>query len=174
MDGGQVSVVEDNDHLGLTISGSQQTEKNIDAKINKARKSLFSLLGPAFSYKCLLSPTVKLYVYKTYTNPILLSGLSSLAIRKAQMEPLAIFQRKMLKSILHLSITANTPSIHFLTAELPIEAMVHRDMYSLFYSMWSNPDTNIYKIVKYLLETSNENSRTWPIYLRHISKLYQI
>ena len=49
MDGQQVSVVEDNDHLGLVISGNQQTQKNIDPKIEKGHKSLFSLVGPAFS-----------------------------------------------------------------------------------------------------------------------------
>ena len=40
-----VSVNEDNDHLGLTVSGLREEEKNIDMKIKKARGSLFKLLG---------------------------------------------------------------------------------------------------------------------------------
>ena len=35
---------------------NEQEEKNIDLKMEKGRKSLFSLLGSAFSFKCLLSP----------------------------------------------------------------------------------------------------------------------
>ena len=44
-----VEVVENNDHLGLIVSGEREEEKNIDERIKKGRKSLFSLLGPAFS-----------------------------------------------------------------------------------------------------------------------------
>ena len=47
-------------------------------------------------------------------------------------------------------------------------------MFSLFYSIWCNPDTKIYQIVKHLLSTSSENSRTWVTNLRHISKMYNL
>ena len=53
-----------------------------------------------------------------------------------------------------------------------MEGKIHRDMFSLFYSVWTNPDTKIFKILKYLLENSSENSRTWAINLRHISRMY--
>ena len=38
--------------------------------------------------------------------------------------------------------------------------------------MWNNPQTKIYSIVKFLLETSAENSRTWAIHLRNLSVKY--
>ena len=85
-----------------------------------------------------------------------------------------MFHRKVLKSILHLSKSAPTPAIHFLLGELPIEGRIHRDMFSLFYSIWCNPDTKIHQIVKYLLANSPVNSRTWAINLRHISKMYHL
>ena len=56
MDNLPVSVKEDNDHLGLIVSGLKEEEKNVDVKIKKARGALFKLLGPAFSSNCLLSP----------------------------------------------------------------------------------------------------------------------
>jgi hypothetical protein len=55
-----------------------------------------------------------------------------------------------------------------------MEGKIHRDMFSLFFSVWSNPDTKIYQIVKHLLSTSPDNSRTWSINLRHISKMYNL
>ena len=64
--------------------------------------------------------------------------------------------------------TAPTPAIHFLLGELPMEGKVHSDMFSLFFSVWSNPDSKIYEILKYLLFTSPDNSRTWAINLKHI------
>ena len=68
MDGQSVNVVEDNEHLGQVVSGINQYQKNIDLRLNKARKSMFSLLGPCFAYKNKLSPKVKLHIYKTFTE----------------------------------------------------------------------------------------------------------
>ena len=50
MNGMQIEVVENNDHLGQIVSGTRQEEKNVDQRISKSRKALFSLLGPAFNY----------------------------------------------------------------------------------------------------------------------------
>ena len=65
-------------------------------------------------------------------------------------------------------------AIHFLLGELPIEGRNHRDMFSLFYRVWCNPQTKIYQIVKCLLTNSSNNSRTWAINLRHLAKMYNI
>ena len=47
LNGDCVKVVEDNDHLGLIVSGWQEEQKNIDQRINKCRASIFAMLGPA-------------------------------------------------------------------------------------------------------------------------------
>ena len=47
-------------------------------------------------------------------------------------------------------------------------------MFALFYSLWSNPELEVHKIVKYLLNNTNNNSRTWSAHMRHISLLYNI
>ena len=174
MGGENVKVVENNDHLGQVISGYRQEAKNIDLRIQKGRSNLYSLLGPAFAYKCLLSPLVKLHIFRTFTCPIIRSGLSSFALRPQQIEPISLLHRKVLKSILHLSKSAPTPAIHFLLGELPIEGRIHRDMFSLFFSVWCNPDIKIHQILKYLLENSPDNSRTWAVNLRHLSKMYKL
>ena len=169
-----VNVTENNEHLGQIVSGSRQEEKNVDKRLEKGRNNLFGLLGAGFSYKCFLSPVVKLHIFRTYTCPILRSGLSSFSLRTAQLEPLALFQRKTLKSILKLSKTAPTPAIHFLTGEMPLEGKIHRDCFSLFYGIWCNPDLKLNTIVKYLTKNSAENSRTWSVHLRHLCRRYQM
>ena len=45
MDSKTVQVVDNNEHLGQIVSGQNQEEKNIDLKLDKGRKSLFSLLA---------------------------------------------------------------------------------------------------------------------------------
>ena len=170
MDGVSIEVVEDNDHLGQIVSGSKQVIKNIDNR--KGRGSLFKLLGPAFSFKCPMSPVVKLHLYRMYVCPIIRSGLSSFTLRQPALQPLSIFQRKTLRSILKLSQRSAIPALHFLTGELPIEGKIHRDVFSLFYSVWTNPQTKIYEIVKYLLKESTDNSRTWSIFIKQLSSKY--
>ena len=154
MDGEVIDVVCDNDHLGQIVSGGQQEQKNIDSRISKARKSLFSLLGVGLDSKSLLSPAVKLHLYRTYTSPILRSGLQIFALRKNQIEPLSLFQRKTIKSFLRLFKCAPTPSVYFLSGELPVEAKIHRDMFNIFYCLWTNPNTKVNQIVRHCLQTS--------------------
>ena len=172
MDNKAVNVVEDNEHLGQIVSGVRQEGKNIDQCLKKARGSLFSLLGPAFAYKCTLGPLVQMHLFRTYTCPILRSGLSSFALRTSQINPLSLFHRKCMKGFLHLSKSAPTPAIHFLLGELPMEAKIHRDMFALFYSVWQNPNTKIYQILKIILSEAKENSSTWAMNLQHICKMY--
>ena len=174
MGGDAVKVTEDNEHLGQIVSGIRQEGKNIDERMKKGRGNLFSMLGSAFAYKCLLSPLVKMHLFRTFACPIFRSGLSSFALRTQQLSPLAVLHRKVLKSFLQLSKTAPTPAIHFLLGELPMEGKIHRDMFSLFYGVWSNPDTKIYQIIKYILATSYENSNTWAMNMRHIAKMYNL
>ena len=113
MSGVPIELVEDNDHLGQIVSGANQAIKNVDDRIKKGRGSLYKLLGPAFAYKCLLSPLVKLHLYRTYTCPILRSDLASFTLREKALQPLAIFQRKTLRSILKLSKTSCVPALYF-------------------------------------------------------------
>ena len=172
MDGKTINVVENNDHLGQIVSGIRQEEKNIELRIKKSQNSLFALLGPAFSFRCLLSPVVKMHLYRTFVCPVLRSGLSSLVVNNTLVCSLSIFQRKSLKGVLKVSTQASTAGIHFLTGEIPIEAKIHKDVFSLFFSVWSNPDSKIYAIVKHILSSCNENSRTWANFIRQISRQY--
>ena len=132
------------------------------------------MLGPAFAYKCLLSPTVKYHLFKTYTSPIIRSGLASFSLRFETLKPIIIFHRKILRGILSLSKNSAIPAIHFLLGKLPIEAQIHRDIFSLFFSVWQNPNSKIYEIVKYLMQHSLRNSRTWSRHLMYLAEKYDI
>ena len=108
-----VEVVEDNEHLGQVVSGKNQEQKNVDMRISKARKCLFGLLGVSFAYKCFLSPTLKLHIFKTYISPVMISGLSSFALKSSQLEPLAIFERENFKSNIEIKFNCTNHSNSF-------------------------------------------------------------
>ena len=174
MDNLPVSVEDDNDHLGLVVSGCKEEEKNIDRKIKKARGAMFKLLGPAFSAKCLLSPQVKIHLFRVFVCPVARSGLSAMTLRDKHLEPLSSFHKKVIRGFLHLSDRSPIPSLYFLTGELPITARLHMDVFSLFFNIWINPHTKIFKITKFLLENCPSNSHTWARHIKNLARIYEI
>ena len=109
-----------------------------------------------------------------HVSPILRSGLSALVIQptSTEMKSLIRIQRKLLRAFLGLSTRCPVPSIYHLLGELPIEGQIARDVFSLFWNVWSNRDTLVHKVVKYLLIHAKEDSRTWAVFLRHQTRLY--
>ena len=67
LNGEVVRVVDTNEHLCLQVSGGDEEQLNIDENIVRCRNSLFALLGPAYSYRCLLSPTVQIHLWTLST-----------------------------------------------------------------------------------------------------------
>ena len=73
-----------------------------------------------------------------------------------------------------MSDRAPIPALFFLTGELPIEARIHRDIFSILYNIWINPQTKINSMVSYLMENSPQNSRTWSRHIRNLAEKYEI
>ena len=99
---------------------------------------------------------------------------SLMTLSSRHLDPLSLFQRKVLRGFLGLSDSAPIPAVHFLSGELPLHAMIHKDVFSLFYNVWSNPQTKIHEIIRYLLEHSPKNSNTWERYIRNLAEIYGI
>ena len=174
LNGETISVVDNNEHLGLVVAGLEEEQKNVDQNILKCRKSLFALLGPVFAYKCLLSPLLQLHLWRTCSYPSLLSGLAALPIRPANMKSLEIFQRKILRGMLKLSQTSPIPALHFLLGELPVEGMLHVRTLGIFHNIWSNPDCTVHTMLLYILKTCDSNSTTWANHIKIICQKYDL
>ena len=82
-----LTVEENNDHLGLIVSGIDEESKNVDKNLDAARCALFSYLGNVFSYRCKLSSCLQFHTWLVYIKPVLRSGLSALPIRPHKIKP---------------------------------------------------------------------------------------
>ena len=167
-------VAEDNDHLGLVVSGHHEERKNVDKNIESARNALFNFLGNVFAYKCKLSQAVQYHTWCVFIKPVLRSGLSALPIRPAVMPPLKKFHHKILRAILKLSLYSPIAPLYFILGEPPLEATLHLDLLSLFWNIWSNPSTKVFEVVKYLLMMSEDTSLTWSAHVKIVFKLYNL
>ena len=154
-------MTENNDHLGLVVSGVDEEAKNVDRNIDQARQVLFTLLGNIFSYKCKISQRVLYHIWTIFVNPVVRSGLAALPIRPAIVKTLTTFHHKVLRGILKFSKASPVAPLYFLLGELPLEAALHLDILTLFWCIWANPQTKIFDIVKYLLMMAGTSSVTW-------------
>lgn len=127
-----IDVVQENDHLDLVVYGDHEEVKNVDMRIKKGRNSLFGMLGPALSQKCLISPHAKMHLFGLYTCPITRSRLGSMALRDNILSSLDLFHRNCLRSFLSLSSRSPIPALHFLLSEMPMSAKIHRYLFSIF------------------------------------------
>ena len=73
-----------------------------------------------------------------------------------------------------LSSTSPVPALYFLLGEMPIVATLHLDVLTLFYNIWSNPDTTVYEMTKYILRMSSDKSVTWAAHVRALCTLYDL
>ena len=172
--GKKLTVAENNDHLGLIVSGKDEESKNIQKNIKATRESLFGFLGNIFAYRCKLSQAVQYHTWSVFIKPVLKSRLSALPVRPHMMQPLLQFHHKILRAILKLSQYSPIPPLYFLLGELPLEATLHLDTFSLFWNIWNNPQTKVFEVIKYLLMISDSNSLTWAAHIRILFSLYKL
>jgi hypothetical protein len=172
--GEKLTVSEDNDHLGLVVSGIDEEIKNVDKNIKSARDTLFGFLGNIFSYKCKLSPAVQQHTWSVFIKPVLRSGLAALPIRPPVLKTITAFHHKILRAILKLSQFSPIAPLYFLLGELPMEASLHLDVLSLFWNIWVNQQTKVFEVLKYLLMMTDSSSLTWSAHVRILFQLYKL
>ena len=115
-----------------------------------------------------------MHLWKTYNLPVLLSGLSALPLRPPNIKSLSLFQNKVHRGFLKLSQSSPIPCLYFLLGELPIEARLHMNTFTIFHIIWSNPDTTIHRLVKYLLKMCDSSSTTWTSHINILAQKYEL
>ena len=116
-------------------------------------------------------PSSSLRVEALYCTPVLLSGLAPLLIIPAEMETLAVYQRKILRQILKLPKSTAAPAIYFLAGALPVEAQIHLRQLGLLLMVTHFPATNPLRQVA-LFSLQNPSKYSWFTHICSISEQY--
>ena len=90
------------------------------------------------------------------------------------MKTIDCFHKKILRGILKFTSVSPVAPLYFLLGELPLEAVFHQDIFSLFWNIWANPHTKVHTIAKYLLMMSDSSSLTWTAHLRILFQTYSL
>ena len=113
----------DEPHLGISRDQQNNNKDTIGKRIQKARRTTYSLpvLGAGLSGLKNVGLEVAIWGFNIYILPILLHGLETLVLTKAEVNDLALFQREMLRHFMKLPSTA-IPVIYLLSGTLPSSA----------------------------------------------------
>jgi hypothetical protein len=131
---------------------------NLEDSLNGDINTCGQLCGNIFSYKCKLSQTVQYHTWNVLIKPDLRSGLAAPPIRPQVAKTISTFHHNVLRAMLKLSHHLPIAPLYFLLGELPLEASLHLDVLSLFWNVWTNPQTKAYEVVKYLLKMSDNSA----------------
>ena len=145
---------------------------NILARLTAHKKAVAAVLytGPARHHKG--NPAAGLKLEKVYGLPVLLSGIGSLVLSKAEKQVLNNHHQKTLQQLLHLHPNTPRAVYHFLAGCLPCEALIHLHQLSLLAMIANLGGSALHVHASTVFATSSSNS--WFHQVRDICLQYDL
>lgn len=128
----QMPVVESATHMGFLRTSTNQELEAVESSIQKAKRTLYSLMEFGLHGENGLDPETALSLLQTYVLPVLTYRREVIIPTGHPLSILDIQYKKIIKHILSLLNNTADPAIYLLSGTLPIEAIVHKRMLSLF------------------------------------------
>ena len=164
-------------HLGIkrgstaTETGDSQTDHNIE----KARRSMYSLLSSGLHGDNGLDPATSIHLTKVYVIPTLLYGLEIVQLNKTQILKLERFQKKILKQILSVPTNTSDAAIYMLSGLLPVEGAIHRKILTFYYSICTQAETSVEKrLARRQIALKQLSSYSWFTQVKKILLMYSL
>ena len=106
-------------HMGMPRSTVKFSPEEVTMNIQKARRSMYSLMPAGLHGENGLDPLTAMHVFQIYVLPVLLYGLEVAVPSKTNLDILERFLRTSLKQILSLPTSTVSPAVYILTGILP-------------------------------------------------------
>ena len=162
-----VEVVSEYLYLGVIFNYNGCFQKAIQRNIDKARRSMFSLLTKAG--RLLLTVDIILDLFDKTVLPVLLYGCEVWGHTNTQ--AIEIFYRKFLKMILKLNFSTSSIKVYGELGKLPLETFIKKRIISYWIKMTESKPTKYSTIMYNLmfkLHSANTISFSWCIYVENI------
>lgn len=162
-------------HMGMMRTGVLSDSLGVESNIQKARRSLYSLMPAGLHGENGLDPESAIHVFQLYVLPVLLYGLEVAVPTKHNLELVERYLRTTLKQILSLPISVATPVIYILSGVLPAEALIHKKVLSLFGNICRLDESSIEKRLAYRqLAVKTYHSNSWFILVKELLIKYSL
>ncbi|VDI46248.1 Hypothetical predicted protein [Mytilus galloprovincialis] len=134
-------------HLGILRSTTSQKTQDatVEQNITKSRRAAYSLMSAGMHGENGLDPSTAIQLFKTFVQPILTYGLEVILPTSKNLLKLETFQKKILKQILSVPISAPDPSVYIMSGILPIEAQIDQKSLNLFNNICNQNENHLEK-----------------------------
>ena len=143
IDGVTVNFVSEAEHVGVLRSSSGNLP-NILHRISAHKKALGAVSSAGLARGHRGNPAASLKVHQLYATPVLLSGLASLVLNKAEFKILESHFKITLQNLQRLHQNTPRAAVYFLAGSFPFEAILHSRQMSLFSMICNMPDDPLY------------------------------
>lgn len=168
-------VVTSTTHMGILRTSTNQEMQNVETNIQKAKRTIYSLMGSGLHGENGLDPETAISLLQTYVIPILFYGLEVILPSGKALEILEIQYRKLLKQILSIPCTTADPAVYLLSGLLPAEASIHKKLLSLYGNITRLSENSVEKrLAKRQLEVKSFRSHSWFIAVKKVLILYDL
>ena len=130
-------------------------------------------MGAGFHRLNGVNPEVSVSIWQTYARPRLLYGLEGINLTKCDIHKLEVYQRTLLRQLLHLPERVATSAIYILSGQLPVEAEIHKRTLSLYGNIVRN-DCIERELAHRQLAVKENTSRSWFVALQEILYMYKL
>ena len=162
-------VAEQTTHMGIPRSSSDQEMHAVETNIQKAQRTMYSLMGASLHGENGLDPETAVSLLQTYVFPVLYYGMEIITPTGKALNRLEVQQKKKLKQVLSLSTNVADPAVYIISSALPAEAMIHKRILSLFGNITRLTENAIeYNLAKKQLEIKTFKSHSWFIVVKKI------
>ena len=111
----EMPVVESTTHMGISRSSSNQEMQAVESNIQKAKRTIYSLMGTGLHGENGLDPETSISLLQTYVLPVLFYGLEVVIPTGKSLNELETQYKKLLKQILSIPTTTADPAVYIYT-----------------------------------------------------------
>ena len=155
-----VDFKEEAEHVGV-VRNTAGNMPNIICRVAEHKKSLGAVLSAGLARGHRGSPAAALCVHQLHCMPVLLSGVASLVLNKAETNIIDKHYRHTIQNLQRLHQKTPCCIVFFLAGCLPGEAQLHLKQLSLFSMICHLPDDPVHHHAKFVLSTLPPSSASW-------------
>ena len=164
-------------HLGMIVSEDlgEVNDLNISNRMRKTDGKMYGAFKEVvWSRRRNANVETKLKLYTAMIRPSLLTGLNALPLNASATERISVYERQILRKFFNLRTKGSSVTgLYKLLGLMPIEGHLHQSVMALFYSIWSNNKSSVFRLMRYLLNVDSKTNH-WIHYVRYLCRVYNM
>ena len=169
----RIPFVDQAEHVG-TVRSVHGNLPHVQSRFTAHRKALFAILPVGLARAHRGNPAASLRVHQMYGIPALLSGITTLVLKKSETDLIDQYVKNTLQNLQKLMPRTPPCVVLFLGGHLPGEAHLHLRQLTIFGMICRLEESILHQIADYLLSTARASSGSWFLLIRNLCLQYRL